>query len=258
MLFDLRGRGRRRTVRVIYIGLALLIGVGLVGFGVGGGFGGGGLLSAATNAENGGSSSYSKQIAKYRKLTKKNPSDASAWANLTKNLLHEAGGEAYVTSAGTLTSKGHKIFQETAQAWAGYIALKPPKPNIELTKEMLRVYGVEGLNEPNEEVALLELIVASEPTNASYYSALSEYAYKAHNYRLGDLSAAKAIALVPANETKLVKVRLAEFKKSIEKESKPAGSATTGATGATRTTTIQGPEGVITATTPSLTTKSKK
>ena len=37
MLFDLRGRHRRRAVKVIYIGLALLIGVGLVGFGIGGG-----------------------------------------------------------------------------------------------------------------------------------------------------------------------------------------------------------------------------
>ena len=36
MLFDLRGRGRRRAVRVIYMGLALLFGVGFVGFGVGG------------------------------------------------------------------------------------------------------------------------------------------------------------------------------------------------------------------------------
>ena len=51
MLFDLRGHGRRRAVRVIYIGLALLMGVGLVGFGIGGGFGGGGLFSAATNNE---------------------------------------------------------------------------------------------------------------------------------------------------------------------------------------------------------------
>ena len=41
MLFDLRGRGRRRMVRLIYTGLALLMGVGLVGFGIGGGFGGG-------------------------------------------------------------------------------------------------------------------------------------------------------------------------------------------------------------------------
>ena len=36
MLFDLRGRGRRRTVQVIYLILALLLGGGLVLFGIGG------------------------------------------------------------------------------------------------------------------------------------------------------------------------------------------------------------------------------
>ena len=51
MLFDLRGRGRRRTVETLYIGLAVLIGVGLVGFGVGGGCGGGGILNASNNNE---------------------------------------------------------------------------------------------------------------------------------------------------------------------------------------------------------------
>ena len=33
MLFDLRGRGRRRTIQVIYLGLAVLMGGGLVLFG---------------------------------------------------------------------------------------------------------------------------------------------------------------------------------------------------------------------------------
>ena len=32
MLFDLRGRGRRRVVQVVYLGLALLLGGGLVLF----------------------------------------------------------------------------------------------------------------------------------------------------------------------------------------------------------------------------------
>ena len=36
MLFDLRGRGRRRTVQVIYLSLAILMGGGLVLFGIGG------------------------------------------------------------------------------------------------------------------------------------------------------------------------------------------------------------------------------
>ena len=37
--------------QVIYIGLAVLIGVGLVGFGVGGGSGGGGILNALTRTK---------------------------------------------------------------------------------------------------------------------------------------------------------------------------------------------------------------
>ena len=41
MLFDLRGRGRRRTVQVIYATLAILLGGGLVLFGIGGGTNGG-------------------------------------------------------------------------------------------------------------------------------------------------------------------------------------------------------------------------
>ena len=41
MLFDLRGRGRRRAVKIIYLGLAILLGGGLVFFGVGGNVQGG-------------------------------------------------------------------------------------------------------------------------------------------------------------------------------------------------------------------------
>ncbi len=60
MLFDLRGRGRRRTVQAIYLGLALLMGGGLVLFGVGAGNGFGGLLNAFNG--NGSSSGAQKQV----------------------------------------------------------------------------------------------------------------------------------------------------------------------------------------------------
>src|SRR5450755_1553117 len=100
MLFDLRGRHRRRAVRMIYTGLALLMGVGLVGFGVGGGLGGGGLLNAASNNEGSNAASFSNQIKKYRKITERQPQNLAAWEKLTEAQLHEAGGEAYVTSTG--------------------------------------------------------------------------------------------------------------------------------------------------------------
>ncbi len=211
MLFDLRGRHRRRMVKVIYIGLALLIGVGLVGFGVGGGLGSGGLFTAATNNEGSGSASFANKIKRYKKLTVQQPNNVSAWENLTENLLHEAGGEAYVTSSG-VTAKGKVLFNEAAQAWNHYIALNPPKPNASLAQQMVSVFGEGGLNQPAQAVQVLQLVVASKPDSAALYGALAEYAYKSHNTRVGDLAAAKAVALAPASERARVKAELAELR----------------------------------------------
>src|SRR5271168_4507540 len=194
MLFDLRGRHRRRAVRVIYTGLAVLMGVGLVGFGVGGGFGGGGLLNAASNKEGSNAASFSNQIKKYEKLTKEQPTDASAWENLANAQLHEAGGEAFVSSAG-VTAKGKELFAKVAQSWNSYIALNPAKPNAELAERMVTVFGEEGLNEPAAEVEVLQIAVAARPTSAALYAQLAEAAYKAHNPRVGDLASAKAVSL---------------------------------------------------------------
>src|SRR5947208_14029067 len=91
MLFDLRSRGRRRTVQAVYLGLALLMGGGLVPVGVGTGTGGGGLLNAF-----GGGSSNQKQVISAdeknaRKAVRLTPSDPSAWAALVQARWTSAG-----------------------------------------------------------------------------------------------------------------------------------------------------------------------
>ncbi len=213
MLFDVRGRHRRRAVRVIYIGLALIFLLGFVGLGVGGGFGSGGILSAFTGAEGSNNASFSGQISKYRKLTEKQPNNASAWENLTKNLLHESGGsEKYVTSAGEVTAKGKQLFKEASSSWDRYVALAAGKPNAELAQLMEGVYGETGLSEPTKEIEVLQIAVAARPTDAALFAALAQAGYKAHNTSLGDLASAKAVALSPAVDRKRVKTELAELK----------------------------------------------
>jgi hypothetical protein len=243
MLFDLRGRHRRRAVRVIYTGLALLMSVGLVGFGIGGGFGGGGLLNAAS--ENGGSGgvSFSNQIKKYEKTTKAQPNNIAAWEKLTAAELHEAGGETYVDSNGQPTAKGKELFSKTARTWESYLALNPPKPSVELAKLMVRVFGQEGLNQPASAVQVLQLVVAAEPRNASYYAALAQYAYKANNTRVGDLATSKAVSLAPAAQRPRVKSELEAVKKN------PSGGETlTTKTNGTTYTGKAGPNGTFTGT----------
>ncbi len=247
MLFDLRGRGRRRTVRVIYGGLALLIGAGLVFFGVGAGVGGGGLLNSLTGNEGSNGASFSAQIAKYKKLTEKQPSSAYAWEQLTLAQLHEAGGEAYFANQ-RLTAKGRALFGQTAQSWSRYIALKPAKPNAQLALQMERVFGEEGLNEPAEVVKVLQIVIPAKSESppqyqASLYAALAEYAYKARNPRIGDLATTKALALAPAAQRKLLKTQLAAIKAhpngtEAATSGGQAAGTTTGTGSATSTPTI--------------------
>jgi hypothetical protein len=247
MLFDLRGRGRRMTVRVIYTGLALLIGLGLIGFGIGGGFGGGGFLNAASQNEGSGSASFSSQIKQYQKLTRQQPGNAQAWEKLLTAQLHEAGGEAYVTSTGALTSKGHELFVQAAQTWNSYLALNPPHPSAQLAQQMLRVFGEEGLNKPAEEVQILQIVVAAKPTNVAYYAQLAKYAYAAKNMRVGDLAAAKAVSLAPALQKARLKTELAALRKS---PTAGSGEALTATTNGQTYTVKSGPNGTFTGTVP--------
>jgi hypothetical protein len=213
MLFDTRGRHRRRVVKVIYIGLAVIFLLGFVGLGVGGGLGSSGIFSAFTKEGGGGEAGFSKQVAKYRKLTKQDPSDAAAWEGLTKNLLHEvASSETYELNSGEVTSKGKQLFRQASQAWTSYLALNPAKPNTELAELMDKVYSEAGLNEPAKAVEVLQLIVAARPTVAAFYAELAEYAYKAKNTRVGDLASEKAVSLSPAADRKRVEQELAEVK----------------------------------------------
>jgi hypothetical protein len=250
MLFDLRGRGRRRTVQVIYLGLALLIGAGLVFFGVGAGVGGGGLLSSLTGSEGANSASFSAQIEKYKKLTEKEPQNLYAWEQLTLAQLHEAGGEAYVTRAGALTSKGHELFAQVATSWNGYLELNPKKPNAELAQEVVRIFGEEGLNNPAEAVKVLQIVIAAKHGSTAQYQAtlyaeLAEYAYKAGNTNTGDLAAAKAVALTPAAQQKRLKKELEEVKKK-----KPGGAEYTTTVNGKPIKVKAGPNGTFTGSQP--------
>ena len=213
MLFDLRGRGRRRTVQVTYIGLAIIFMLGFVGLGVGGGFGSGGIFSAFTGNEGSGGASRSSEIKKYEQLTRRQPANVSAWEQLINAQLHEAGGEQYTSRTG-VTSKGKELYAQIAKSWERYIALNPPKPNPELAQRMVTVYGEEGLNDPAATVGVLQIVVAARPTSPSLYAALAEYAYKAHNTRVGDLAAEKAISLAPVPKRARLRTEFAALKKN--------------------------------------------
>jgi hypothetical protein len=214
MLFDLQSRGRRTFVKFIYLGLAILLGGGLVLFGVGAGTGGGGLLDAFT----GGGKSTTVQISaaekRARHATVVNPKDARAWADLTRARYQTAGlGNNYDPTQNAFTESGIAKLQQAATAWQTYLTLDQ-KPDPNLARLMAQAYSEGGLNQPANAASALEIVTEAQPSAASY-AQLAQYAYIANETRKGDLAAKKAVQLAPAAQQKSVKTQLAAIRKRV-------------------------------------------
>lgn len=212
MLFDLRSRGRRRTVQATYLGLALLMGGGLVLFGVGTGGGGGGLL----NAFGGGSSNQKAVVSQQEKnalrATQLNPSDASAWGQLVQARWTSAGqGSNVDTATGAFTAAGRRQLTALTQAWEKYITLtKKADPNVAILAA--RAYG--QLGDYAQEASAWEAQTLAEPAAAKGFMCLAASAYAAKQTRKGDLAAQKAESLVPKASAAAVKLQLTQAKTS--------------------------------------------
>ncbi len=213
MLFDLQSRGRRTFVKFIYLFLAILLGGGLVLFGVGAGTGGGGLLDAFT----GGSSNTSVQVSSAEKhalrAIKQDKTDASAWAALARARYQTAGlGSNYDSTQATFTASGVQELQQALTAWQKYLKLQPDHPDPNLARLMAAAYVANGVNDPANAASALEIVTGAQPSAAAY-GQLAQYAYLASQTRKGDLAAKKAVELSPSASRKTVKKQLATIRK---------------------------------------------
>lgn len=204
MLFDLRGRGRRRTVQVVYLGLALLIGGGLVLFGVGTGSSGGGLLNGLTGGGSGnGNQAVSQQEQSALKAVKADPNSAAAWDQLVQARYTLAGqGSNFNSGSNTFTASGKRELNETLQAWQRYLQLtKSPDPSLALLAA--RAYGALG-NYAGEANAW-EVETTAQPNQLTGFECLAASAYAAKQTDRGDLALNKALSLAPQAQRKTIK-----------------------------------------------------
>jgi len=212
MLFDLRGRGRRRTIQTIYVTLAVLMGGGLVFFGIGGNTSGG-LFDAFKSGGGGGSDTFSKQVSQAQKTLKVNPNDAAAWAVIARTRFQQAGqGDSYDQQTSQFTDKGKTQLQQSATAWEHYLALNPSKPDDALASLMVQVYSPSALNQPAKGVKAAQIVTAVRPSAQTFYT-LAVFAYAAGDKRTGDLAAAKTLSLTPAARKTQTKLLLEQAKK---------------------------------------------
>jgi hypothetical protein len=230
MLFDLRGRGRRRTVQVIYLSLAILMGGGLVLFGIGGGTNGG--LFDAINGNGGGGgasvdSVYKKQLDTLNKRVQANPRNAAAYASLAKLHFQNAStGENFNQTQGAYTAKGLNELRQASGAWQHYMALDPAKPDADTANLMASAYGPGGLKQYDKAVQALEIVIADHKESAALYAQLAILAAGAKQDRKSELSEQKAIALAPKDQRKQLKSDI-DLQKS-QLTATPAGQSQSG------------------------------
>jgi hypothetical protein len=188
MLFDLRSRGRRRTVQAIYAFLALIMLSGLLLVGVGTGSGGG-ILNAFTNNGSGGNSGQVKSAVEQAalKVTKKEPNNPAAWASLVQAQWSTYTGMTNLPSA-------KRALDNLTASYAHYLTLaKSPDPDTALLAS--RAYAL--LGDYKLSSTAKQIFANANPTSAAAFECWALAASAAKETRIAGLAGAKAISLVP-------------------------------------------------------------
>jgi hypothetical protein len=233
MLFDLRSRRRRTMVKVVYGGLALLIGLGLIGFGIGTGFNFGGLFTAAANGGGGtaaGNSIATKAMVRAERSAAADPSSPAAWAAAGKAAYAVATLPTNYVPGKGYTKTGFPVLAKVKTAWNRYVALAPANPDNTFANEVVVAFGSApaGIQDWATAESAQEIVTQISPTYGEY-EYLAYFAYLAKEISRGDLAAARAIAVAPKGLRKQVATSMRNIRNS--------ALGVTGASGTTATTT---------------------
>jgi hypothetical protein len=217
MLFDLRGR-RRRVVQATYLLLAVLLGGGLVLFGIGGDVSGGLFDAFSERGGSGGSNNdaIEERVDRLENRVAANPNNTAALQELVRD---------YYGLATTQQESGSTAFPEDAKdelrkagsAWQRYVAAVEGDPSAATATFALRVYDPAALNQPKEAQEAAAIIAESENDSSSYLQ-LVGYAALAGDTRTADLATQKAVDLAPKDQKKDVEQQAEQLKKSVQQQ----------------------------------------
>jgi hypothetical protein len=220
MLFDLKGK-RRRTVQATYLTLAVLMGAGLVLFGIGSSVSGGlGDLFKGGGGSNEANKAIQKKIDAANTTLRRDPRNQAALAQVVRGHYQLATATASAqTSEFTKDSVGE--LQATVAAWARYTKVVE-KPDPSLGRLVIQAY--DGLGRLTKEqtaqkrywagAAEAAEVVAARQPSAQNYVVLTQYAALAGQTRKADLAGQQAIAVAPKSQKAEAKAAVQQAKQA--------------------------------------------
>lgn len=210
MLFDLQGK-RRRVVQATYLMLAVLMGGGLVLFGIGGDVSGG-LLNAFDGSGGGsGNDIVEERIDRNEDRAKANPQAEAPHKELVRDYYALASGQA--TDQG-FPADAQDELRKASNHWSAYLTVEKGKPDASLARVALQVYDPAALNQPQQAVKVAR-IIAADGDDAASYMQLAQYALLAGDKRVEKLASAKAVALAPKKQRKEVREQLQQLRAQV-------------------------------------------
>jgi tetratricopeptide (TPR) repeat protein len=219
MLFDLRGR-RRRVVQVVYLMLALLLGGGLVLFGIGGDVSGG--LVDAFRGGGGGQSTDSAledRVDRQEERLRANPRDERILQNLVRDYYSLAVSQRETGSVG-FPADARDDLRQAGVYWQRYAAAAD-EPSADTARYALQLYDEGALNRPKE-AQKAAAVIAREANDAVSYLNLVQVATRAGDKRTADLAGQKAIELAPKDQKKAIRAQVKALKNPPEAQ-QPSG-----------------------------------
>ena len=215
MLFDLRGR-RRRAVQATYLVLAVLMGGGLVLFGIGGDVSGGLFDAFSERSGASGDDITEERIQRNEKRLRASPANADALKALVRDNSQLATAEQD-PNATTFPDDARDELRKAGGYWQRYLEVAKGDPDPSLASVALRVYDMGALGRPKE-AARAMAIVADASNDFQSYLQLVQYAALAEDERTADLAAQKAEDLAPKNLKKQVKQQAAQLKRAAKQQ----------------------------------------
>lgn len=205
MLFELGGK-RKRLIQVIYVCLALLMFVALVGFGIGGNVSGGIFDAVGIGGDSGSSApQYDAQIERAEQKLQTDPKDEKALITLART--HFLAGQAAASTDDqgrvTLTDETLSRYREATDAWERYLATKPKQPDDGVASLMLQSYGALAGSDPTRieddvdgAYKAAQIVAEARPSFGTNLQ-LATYAYLAGDDAAGKAAEQKALAEAP-------------------------------------------------------------
>jgi hypothetical protein len=218
MLFDLRGR-RRRAVQVTYLLLALLMGGGLVLFGVGGDVSGGLLDAFKGGGGSSADSAFQDRIDKQKERLQASPRNERLLQSLVRDYYSLATSRRDSTST-SFPPDAKDDLRQAGTYWTRYVEVAD-KPNPATAGYALQIFDVGGLDKPKD-AAKAASILAEDANDAPSYLRLVLYASRAGDKRTADLAGQKAVDLAPKAQRKAIEKQVEAAKKAAQQQ-QPGG-----------------------------------